>query len=566
MTKNPSQQLHELFKAEWNDTLKEHPELATFTGFPGLNDRWTDHSFEAIERRRKRTPKVLARLEAIDRAALGEADRLDYDLFHRGLSLDLESHRFPDELLPITQLHGLQQDVGRIVSIMPAFTPKDYENVIARLEGVPRLVQQNLDLLSEGLRRGVVGSRVSVKDVPRQLREQFESEPVKSDLLAAFKRFPETIGARDRRALEKAAVAAVGKKVYPAFRKLHDFVVERYLPETRRTTAWRDLPDGADWYAFKVRHFTSTERTPEDLHRLGLDEVARIRRELESVMKEVGFKKDYAAFSEFLRKSPRFYFTDPAALLTYYRDICKRADAGLVQLFGKLPRLPYGVKPVPEYAAKSAPTAYYQPGSLAGGRAGWYLANTYDLKSRPKWEMVALTLHEAVPGHHLQIALAQEMTELPEFRRHGHHIAFIEGWALYAESLGLEMGMYTDPYDRVGQLNYECWRASRLVVDTGLHWLRWSRKQSIDFLAANTAKPVHDLTVEVERYIAMPAQALAYKVGELAIKALRARATRALGGKFDLRSFHDALLENAALPLDLLEQHIERWIGSRQAV
>jgi uncharacterized protein (DUF885 family) len=557
--------LHEFFKSEWIAHLEEHPEMATFVGHPGLNDRWSDHSREAIERRKKHTRTALARLQAIDRAALDAADQLNYDLYRRNLELDLESDRFPGELMPISQMSGAQQDLSRILSIMPAFVEQDYLNILARLEGVPAVIRQTLDLLSEGLTRGVVPPTLTVKDVPRQLQELLLMSPEQSPMLAAFASFPDTVPAKRRASLKKAAASALTRKVYPALKKMHEFVVERYLPGTRRSTAWRELPDGADWYAFRVRYFTSTDKTPDQLHELGLQEVARLRAEMERRIADLKFRKGWDAFSEMLRKDPRFYFTDARALLGEYRDICKRADAELVKLFGKLPRLPYGVKPTPEYAARSAPTAYYQPGSLAGGRPGWYLANTYNLKARPKWEMTALTLHEAVPGHHMQIALAQEMTDLPEFRRYDHHIAFIEGWALYAESLGDEMGMYDDPYQKLGQLNYEMWRACRLVVDTGLHWKRWGRKQAVDFLAANTAKSLHDLTCEVDRYIAMPGQALAYKVGELFIKGLRKRASAALGSRFDLRAFHDALLENAALPLDLLERHIESWIETRQA-
>ncbi len=561
----PAVKLHEFFNSEWLHHLNEHPEMATFVGHPGLNDRWSDHSRAAIDRRRQHTRTALARLETIDRSALDDGDKLNYDLFRRQLDLDVESDRFPGELMPISQMSGAQQDLSRILSIMPAFTEKDYLDIIARLEGAPVVIKQTLELMAEGLRKGVVPPTITVKDVPRQLRELLAMTPEQSPMLAAFADFPETVPVKRRAALRKAAVSALTRKLYPAFQKMHDFVRDRYLPGTRRSLAWRDLPDGEAWYAFQVRYFTSTNKTPEELHELGMQEVSRLRVEMERRIGDLKFRKGWDAFCEMLRKDSRFYFTDARALLGEYRDICKRADAELVKLFGRLPRLPYGVKPTPDYAAKTAPTAYYQPGSLAGGRPGWYLANTYNLKARPRWEMTALTLHEAVPGHHLQIALAQEMTDLPEFRRHEHHVAFIEGWALYAESLGDEMGMYEDPYQKLGQLNYETWRACRLVVDTGLHWKGWSRKQAVDFLAANTAKTLHDLTCEVDRYVAMPGQALAYKVGELFIKGLRKRATAALGSRFELRGFHDALLENAALPLDILERHIERWIETRQA-
>jgi uncharacterized protein (DUF885 family) len=304
--------------------------------------------------------------------------------------------------------------------------------------------------------------------------------------------------------------------------------------------------------------------TPAEIHALGLSEVKRIRAEMDGVIRASGFEGTFQEFCDYLRTDPKFYFTDKESLLVAYRDVAKRIDPELPKLFGTLPRLPYGVQPVPEYAERSQTTAYYMPGSPAAGRPGNFFANTYALETRPKWEMESLTAHEAVPGHHLQIAIAQELEGVPEFRRWGGPTAFVEGWGLYAESLGDEIGLYKDPYSKFGRLTYEIWRAIRLVVDTGMHSMGWSRQQAIDYFAENTGRQLHDITVEVDRYIVWPGQALAYKIGELKFKELRALAQQALGDRFDVRAFHDACLENGAIPLDVLERHIVEWIEEQK--
>jgi uncharacterized protein (DUF885 family) len=322
-----------------------------------------------------------------------------------------------------------------------------------------------------------------------------------------------------------------------------------------------DLPDGREWYAYKIHRYTTTYLSPEEIHEIGLSEVKRIRKKMEDIIAQVGFEGNFHEFTEFLRTDPQFYFSDAEDLIREYRDISKRADPELIKLFGRLPTLPYGVIPIPSYAEKSQTTAYYEGGSLMAGRPGYFYANTYNLKMRPKWEMEALTLHEAVPGHHLQIALALELGDLPEFRKHGGYTAYTEGWGLYAESLGEEMGFYENPYSKFGQLTYEMWRAICLVVDTGIHALGWSRQEAIDLFIENSSKTEHDVVVEVDRYIVWPGQALAYKIGELKIKELRAYAAGALDDAFDIREFHDELLGNGSLPLDLLEERMKKWVA-----
>jgi len=558
--------LHRLFDAAWRYSLEEYPELATYVGEPGYNHRWTDLSPAAIERRKAELEIPARVLATIDRAQLPPADQDHFDLFGRATQEALEGRRFPSELMPVSQMQGVQQSVARFLAMMPASRERDYEAMLARLEGVPVLVDQTIALLGEGAARGITPPRVTLRDVPRQVLNQITDDPHAAPALRPFQRFPDAVPETQRQPLRERAARAYAAAVAPAYRRLHAFLVDGYLPRTRETIAMGALPDGEAWYAFNVRQSTTTGLTPRQIHEIGLREVARLRAELDRVMASTGYEEGFARFMEFLRTDRRFFFDRAEDLLAAYRDIAKRADPELARLFGRLPRLPYGVVPVPGYAEKSQTTAYYEPGSPAAGRPGYFYANTYDLPSRPRWEMEALTLHEAVPGHHLQIALAQEMADVPEFRKHGFYTAFIEGWGLYAESLGTEMGFYADPYSRFGQLTYEIWRAIRLVVDTGMHALDWSRDQALRYFEENAGKAEHDIVVEIDRYIVWPGQALAYKIGELKIRELRARAAAALGARFDLRAFHDELLAGGAVPLDFLESKMHRWLQMTSGV
>jgi uncharacterized protein (DUF885 family) len=555
--------LRALFDATWRYQMEEFPEMATFTGHPGHDHRWTDLSLLAVDRRRRELEIPARALAAIDRSRLPPLDQLDHDVFKREVDEALEGRRFRGEFMPLSQMNGVQQDVAQMLAMMPAGSAGHYENILARLEGVAPLVDQTIVLMKEGLAAGLTPPRVTLRDVPQQVRNQIVDEPKESPLLRAFAGLPETVPPDEGRRLRERAAAAYAAHVRPAYRRLYDFLVEDYIPGARESIALRALPDGEAWYAWSIRQYTTTTLGPDAIHAIGLSEVERIRAEMDRAIAASGFAGSFHEFARFLRSDPQFYFERPDALLAAYRDICKRADPELVRLFGRLPRLPYGVKPVPAYAEKSQTTAYYEPGSPAAGRPGYFFANTYDLPSRPIWEMEALALHEAVPGHHLQIALAQEMEDVPEFRRHGRFTAFVEGWGLYAESLGGEMGFYADPYALFGRLSYEMWRAIRLVVDTGMHWLGWSRQQAIDYFKDNSGKAEHDIIVEVDRYIVWPGQALAYKIGEMKIKELRARAARDLGSAFDLRAFHDVLLGAGALPLDVLEQRLLAWTVAR---
>ena len=559
------QRLWQLFEANWKYRMIASPEAATWRGYPGQNDRWSDLSMDAIAEGKKDARQTLKAILSFDRAKLSEADQLNYDLFRRNAEMAVEQQQFPAEFLAINQMDGLPRDVPSMIAMMPAGKTADYENILARLGGIPALVDQTIALLQEGLVRGIVPPKVPLRTLADQVSGQVHIGPMTTPMLAKFKTFPETIPVAEQVRLTEAAKAVYADDVRPAFQRLHQFLSKEYVPNCRATVGRSALPDGRAWYGYQIKHYTTTTLSPDEIHKIGLREVNRIRVGMEAVRKQVNFEGDLHAFFEFLRTDPQFYYETADELLTGYRDICKRADPELTNLFRKLPRQPYGVVPVPSYIEKSVTTAYYQPGSNNAGRAGFFFANTYDLKSRPKWEMEALALHEAVPGHHLQLAIADEIVGLPEFRKYGRYTGYVEGWGLYSESLGEEMGFYTDPYSKFGQLTYEMWRAIRLVVDTGIHAKGWSRQRAIEFFKTNAGKTEHDITVEVDRYIVWPGQALAYKLGELKLKELRARATAKLGDKFDLRSFHDEIMWNGALPLSILDQRTDRWIAAEQA-
>lgn len=555
-----SVRLYRLFDLSWEYGMHEYPEWASWEGYPGQDDRWTDMSIEAIDRRDREQAWPLDVLKTIDRTKLAGTDRLNYDLFRGSVERGIAGQRFPGRYLQISQLGGVHQDVPSMMEMMPRARVKDYENIMARLRAVPLLVDQIMVLLGKGLSLGVTPPRITMRDVPRQVLNVIPDDPHASALLAPFKEFAPSIPEADRRRLSAEAEALYRTALVPAFRELHDYLLKTYVPGCREAIGMSALPDGAAWYANNVANYTTTTLTPKEIFDIGMKEVARIRAEMDTVIAASGFKGDFAAFKKFVRTDPQFFYTDAASLLEGYRDICKRADPELIKLFGHLPRLPYGVLPVPSYAEKSQTTAYYNGGSLEAGRPGYFFANTYDLASRPKWEMEALALHEAVPGHHLQISIAKEMEDLPRFRTTGEYTAYVEGWGLYAESLGSEMGFYRDPYSRFGQLTYEMWRAIRLVLDPGIHAFGWTREQAIKFFTENSGKAEHDIVVEVDRYIAWPGQATAYKIGELRLKELRRMASQKLGDRFDIRSFHDEILGAGALPLDVLEQRINAWV------
>ena len=559
---NETEKLQTFFEEEWEYGLKENPIKATLFGDLRYNDRLGDSSIAAIERRQRHGVEALRQLESIDRSKLADSDKLNYDLYLENLTLRIEGHRFPWYLTPINQMGGVQQGPPNVVRSLPFRNAKHYEDYLSRLSQLPAVVDQTIERMQEGLKQRITPPKITLRAVAEQIQAQIVSKVEESPFYRPFKNFPETVPLSEQARLSAAGKEAIEQSILPAYQKLHDFWVSEYYPNTRETIGLSSLPNGEQWYAFGVKVSTTTNLLPKEIHEIGLREVKRIRAEMDKIIKGSGFEGTREEFFEFLRGDPQFYYSKPEHLLAGYRDICKRADAELPKLFGKFPRLPYGVREVPEYSAPSQTTAYYHGGSLKAGRPGWFYANTYKLETRPKWEMEALAIHEAVPGHHLQIALAQEMKGVPKFRKHGHYTAFVEGWGLYSESLGEEMGFYNDPYSKFGQLTYEMWRAIRLVVDTGMHAFGWDRQKAIDYFKANAGKQEHDITVEVDRYIVWPGQALAYKIGELKIKELRKFATKELGDRFDIRGFHDTVLGSGAVPLSILEQNVKNYVAA----
>ena len=471
---------------------------------------------------------------------------------------------FPSHLIGFHQLSGVPGDLAQTFPIASKKNTKDYDALISRLKALPKAIDQQILLLKQGVKQGVTSPQVVLRNVPKQLLNQMPKDVMKSHFLKPFQKFPRDFTKEQKEKYLNQAVTIFQSQIRPKIQELEKYLVSEYIPNARKSIALGGLPQGKAWYQARVASYTTTNLTPDEIHNIGLKEVARIRGEMKKILQQVKFKGDLQAFFEHLRTHPKFYFDKREDLLKEYRDIAKRADAKLVRVFGVLPRLPYGIEPIPAYAEKSMPTAYYMQGSMELGRPGVFYANTYDLKTRPKWEMEALTLHEAVPGHHFQISIAKELKGLPRFRQEAGFTAFIEGWGLYSESLGEEMGFYQDPYSKFGQLTYEMWRAIRLVVDTGMHAKGWSRDRAIQFFKDNAGKSEHDIVVEVDRYIVWPGQALSYKIGQLKIWELRRKAKAELKDKFDLRLFHDEVLGAGPLPLDILQRRIEAWIQKQK--
>ncbi|HYO63731.1 MAG TPA: DUF885 domain-containing protein [Pyrinomonadaceae bacterium] len=553
--------LHALFEAEWEWRMRESPTLASRLGDRRYNDRWPDVSLEAYERRHRHRAEALARLARIERARLSPADQLNYDLFRKDYETAVEEYKFRMFLLPVDQRGGIQS-ANQLTEQLRFQTVKDYEDWIARLRAFPRYMSQTLALMREGRRTRMMWPRVVLQRVTGQVDKQLVARPEDSPFYKPFLKFPDSIPQPERERLSAQAREAVAAGVLPAFREFRDYFVKEYLPASFEQVGIWQLPDGAANYAFQARRYTTTSMTPQQIHEKGLSEVARIRAEMERVMREVGFRGTLKDFFRKLRTDDEFYYKKPSELLEAYRAISKEIDPNLVKVFKTIPRMPYGVVPIPELSAPDTTTAYYNAPAADGSRPGLYYVNLYKPETRPKYEMMALSLHEAVPGHHFQIARAMELGEIPRFRRFGGYTAFVEGWGLYAESLGDDMGLYGDPYAKFGQLTYEMWRAVRLVVDTGMHHLKWDRQRAIDFFLDNAAKTELDVVNEIDRYITDPGQALAYKIGELKIKELRARASARLGRNFDLREFHDTVLGSGAVPLDVLERNVNAWIES----
>ena len=568
----PSGALATLLAEDWEYHLSRSPTYASILGDRRWNDRWDDLSAAALEADHRHDVAFLERLGKLTRGKLSDADRLNAELSERDHRDLVEAYALGLRFLPLNHLRGLPEGTGEFPGVQNAgqlgrqlrfTTLEDYRDWVARLDGFGGYVDQTMALLQEGVRRKMVHPRVVLERIPPQLDALITAAPAATPFYAPFTRMPESLPEAERRTLPQTAERLIRERVQPAYRRLRDFVVGTYLPAAPVEVGVARWPDGERLYAWCVRHNTTTDITPEQAHQLGLSEVARIRAEMEAVKARAGFKGTLAEYFQHLRTDPRYFFKTAEELLVHSRDLAKRIDPRLVRLFGTLPRAPYGVEPTPAAMAPDATTGFYYPGAEDGSRAGTYWVNTYRPETRPRWEMVPLTLHEAVPGHHLQVSLAAEQQDLPAFRRHRYDVAFGEGWGLYSEGLADELGLVDDPADKAGQLTYEMWRAVRLVVDTGMHVKGWSRARAIQYFLENTPRQELDVTNEVDRYIAYPGQALAYKVGQLKLRELRARAEKALGPRFDVRAFHDAVLLQGSLPLDVLERRIDAWIASQ---
>jgi uncharacterized protein (DUF885 family) len=554
--------LKRFFDEQWERTLEESPLLATSFGDRRYNARLSDEGLAAQRRSVAASRAALVRLRAIPRDSLSPRDRQNYDIFLRSASEGITDAEFNAHLIPITNREGFHTFFPELPSRVPLATVRDYQDYIARLRAFRAYAGQHIELMREGMRVGMVLPRISVDSVPGTLTPHIVDDPTKSLLYRPFERFPESVPDSARARLGAAGREAIAGSVVPGYRDFLQFMQREYIPAARSSIGASALPNGREYYRARVRAYTTLDLTPEQVHRTGLAEVARIRAAMDSVIRTTGFQGDFAAFVRYLRNEPRFYATSPEQLLERTSLVLKRMDGELPRLFGRLPRLPYGIKPIPDFIAPRTTTAYYSSGAPDGSRAGTYFVNTFDLRSRPLYEIESLSLHEAVPGHHLQIALAQEQQGVPNFRRVLGITAFVEGWGLYAESLGSEVGFYTDPYSYFGHLTYDAWRACRLVVDTGIHELGWTRQQAIDYMAANTGLSLRNIENEVDRYIAWPGQALAYKTGQLKIRELRTEAERVLGPRFDVRAFHDVVLANGAVPLDVLDANVREWIAA----
>ena len=554
-------ELNRVIDTHWQWTLSQHPEMRLDYGDRSGNHLWTDMSPEAFASRYQQEGNFAQQLEQIEPATLSSSGRVNRSMLLRLIHDSRTAYEDGLHLIAIDMRSGPQHRHS-MIERLPLATLQDFEDWLARLRAMPEQLMQYRQLLERGIAEDRVQAQIVMSRVPGQIENLLEGVATDSPFFKAFQNIPSDIASTENTRLRQEAEQIIAEQINPALASLLAFLQRDYLPVAREPGIG-SLTGGKQLYARLAQHYTTTELTPDEIHEIGLQEVARIRAEMLAVIEEVGFDGDIAAFNAYLRTDPQFYYESAEALLEGYQAVSKRLDPGLVKLFGKLPRAPYGVRPIPDEEAPDTTTAYYMRPAADGSRPGWYYVNLYQPEVRPKFEMEVLSVHESVPGHHLQIALAQELTDLPAFRRNSGFTAFIEGWGLYSERLGYDMGLYTDPYSRYGQLVYDMWRAVRLVVDTGMHYFGWSRQRAIDYFLDNAAKTEADIINEIDRYIGWPGQALAYKIGQLKMLELRAEAEAALGEAFDIRAFHDQLLGAGATPLDVLETRMDQWLAAQ---
>ena len=554
--------LQELIDSHWQWVVDSSPEYAVFMGDIDRASEWDDVSLEQQAENDAQLAVFEQTLKSIDSNNLSEASALNQRLLLAQIQRQRERYALGFNLVEIT-MRGGPQSLFTVTETLPFRTEADYERWLQRLAALPARLEQEQAILQAGVDRGIVQARVIMQRIPGQLAKITQVDTLENPFYKPFLDFPEGIDPAKAQMLSERGARAIEDHVGPSYRKFEQFFNEVYLPASRVEVGIGALKSGREMYESAARRFTTTSLSPEQIHQIGLDEVARIRGEMEELIQELGFDGDLQDFNDYLRTAPEFYYESPEALFEGYLAVSKRLDPELVKLFGRLPRMPYGVRAIPEQIAPDTTTAYYMRPAADGSRAGYYYVNLYRPEVRPKYEMEVLSVHEAVPGHHLQIALAQELEGLPTFRKLSGPTAFIEGWGLYSERLGYDMGLYRDPYSRYGQLIYDMWRAVRLVVDTGMHYMGWTREQAIEYFKNNAAKTEADIINEIDRYIGWPGQALAYKIGQLKILELRSRAEQRLGDRFDIRAFHDHLLGAGALPLDVLEERMDRWLASQ---
>ena len=547
----------EIVDSEWQRSIDENPLYASYMGDKSSNQDWPDLSEKSLRIRQKKTRDVLEKIKNIDTEKLSEENKLNHRLFLYNYERSVRGQQFDSHLLVFGQRGGIQLEHETAESL-GFMSRQDYLDWIARLEKLPNYIEQHITLAKIGIERNVTAPKILMERVARQIELQLVDEPTDSPFFNVFETIPANI--EDRSEIREKAIQVISEDVIPAYHKFRDFFIDEYLPASRTTIGVSDLPNGKAWYENLARYHTSTELMPDEIHQIGLSEVKRIRTEMNKIIERVDWEGTFDEFLNFLRTDPQFYFETGEELLQAYLATSKKLDPKIVPLFKVLPRMPYGIKPIPIESAPDTTTAYYMRPSADGSRAGYYYVNLYKPEVRPKYEIEVLSVHEAVPGHHLQIALAMEIENIPNFRKYSGYTAYVEGWGLYSESLGYDMGLYQDPYSEFGALTYDMWRAVRLVVDTGMHYKGWSREQAIEFFKENAAKTEQDIINEVDRYLIMPGQALAYKIGQLKIMELKKKSKESLGEKYDIKEFHHVILGEGALPLDILEEKVDQYI------
>ena len=560
-----TEQLQQVIEDHWQYSLQEDPITAGRMGLTGYNNRLPGVTAKDRARRLNAEQALLQRLQAINTEQLTDSDRVNHQLLGWVLRNSIQSNKLFLDRIPANTFYSFWSSALDASSglAMPKVT--DYQDYIARINDFGRYFDENIANMRTGIQDGFVLPKIVVQGIAPTVRAQVYKDPTQSSLYEPFKKFPAAFSKAEQQQLQQAAKQAIAQTALPAFARLADFLEGDYMKAATDSLAAEQLPEGKTYYRHTINTYVTQDMDPAEIHKTGLAEVKRIRAEMDALIKQTGFKGSFSDFTKFLRTDPQFYAKTPTELLKEASYIAKRIDYRLPEFFGKLPRLPYGVVPVPAEIAPNYTTASYNPAAIGGIRGGAYWLNTHALDQRPMYELVALTLHEAVPGHHLQNALSQELENVPQFRRNLYLSAYGEGWGLYAERLGVEMGVYENAYQQFGRLSYEMWRACRLVIDTGIHSQGWSRQQALDFLSSNTSLSQANVRAEVDRYISWPGQALSYKMGEIKIRQLRAKAEQQLGAKFDLRAFHDALLANGALPLEILEAEMDRFIAKAAA-